>query len=62
MNWATPRRSSGLSVAHAGDKSAMKALVLLTAVALALSSVAASAQYVGKGKAPPPPAPVATKG
>ena len=42
------------------EKSAMKALVLLTAAALALSSVAASAQYVGKGKAPPPP--VVTKG
>ena len=42
----------------------MKALTLLTAVALTLFSVAgAYAQYApyGKGKAPPPP-PVVTKG
>jgi hypothetical protein len=42
----------------------MKALALLTAVAVTLFSVAASAQYgtpYGKGKAPPPP-PVVTKG
>ena len=42
---------------------AMKALALLTAVAVTLFSVAASAQtgpYYGKGKAPPPP--VVTKG
>ena len=39
----------------------MKALALLTAVALSLLSVAASAQtFYGKGKAPPPP--VVTKG
>ncbi len=40
----------------------MKALALLTAVAVTLFSVAASAQTApyGKGKAPPPP--VATKG
>ena len=43
----------------------MKALALLTAVAVTLFSVAASAQIYGtpygKGKAPPPP-PVVTKG
>ena len=42
---------------------AMKALALLTAMAVTLFSVAASAQtgpYYGKGKAPPPP--VVTKG
>jgi hypothetical protein len=42
----------------------MKALALLTAVAVTLFSVAASAQTYGpygKGKAPPPP-PVVTKG
>ncbi len=41
----------------------MKALALLTAVAVTLFSVAASAQTApyGKGKAPPPP-PVVTKG
>ena len=43
----------------------MKALDLLTAVAVTLFSVAASAQIYGtpygKGKAPPPP-PVVTKG
>jgi len=43
----------------------VKALALLTAVAVTLFSVAASAQtyegpYYGKGKAPPPP--VVTKG
>jgi hypothetical protein len=42
----------------------MKALALLTAIAVTLFSVAASAQtygpYYGKGKAPPPP--VVTKG
>ena len=44
---------------------AMKALALLTAVAMTLFSVAASAQNYGapygKGKAPPPP-PVVSKG
>ena len=44
---------------------AVKALALLTAVAVTLFSVAASAQTYGapygKGKAPPPP-PVVTKG
>jgi hypothetical protein len=43
----------------------MKALALLTAVAVTFFSVAASAQNYGtpygKGKAPPPP-PVVTKG
>ncbi len=42
----------------------MKALALLTVVAVTLFSVAASAQTsapYGKGKAPPPP-PVVTKG
>ena len=41
----------------------MKALALLTAMAVTFFSVAASAQtgpYYGKGKAPPPP--VVTKG
>jgi len=42
----------------------MKALALLTALAVTLFSVAASAQTygIGKGKEPPPPPPVVTKG
>ena len=45
---------------------AMKALTLLTAVALTLLSAASgyaqTGPFYGKGKAPPPPPPVVTKG
>jgi len=50
---------------HDKRRDDLKALALVTAVAVTLFSIAASAQtgpYYGKGKAPPPPPPVVTKG
>jgi hypothetical protein len=52
-------------ICHDKRRDDLKALALLTAVAVTLFSIAASAQtgpYYGKGKAPPPPPPVVTKG